>query len=67
MHNRGSKNRQANGFTSEVEDKVIMGEFSHRLYRTLVNSPNKVLIDSEQTQTQTQTPTLQIGYYLRYK
>ena len=51
MHKRGSKKRQANEFTPEVEDKEIREEISHKLYRTLVNPSNKVWRDSTQTKS----------------
>ena len=51
-------------FTPEVEDKVIRESFSYKLYRSLVNPPKKVWIDS--TQTKAPTSSLQFGDPMRY-
>ena len=63
MHNRVANNRQANGFTPEVENDVIMEAVSHKLDIPIVNLSNKVWRDS--TQTKTLTSPFQIGESIR--
>ena len=51
-------------FTPEFEYEVIREEFSHKLYRNLVNSSNKVWRESAQTKNP--TSPFQIGDYIGY-
>ena len=64
IHKVGSKNRQANGFTPEVEDEVIRDAVLHKLDIPLVDSSNKVCIDS--TQTKSPPSPFHIGLSLKY-
>ena len=51
-------------FTTEVEDEDVWGVVSHRLYRTLLNPPNKVWRVS--TQSKTTNSHFQIGDSITY-
>ena len=53
------------GFTLEVEDEIIIEDFSNKLERPLINPSNKFWRYLKKSRTP--TSNFQIGYYPRYK